>query len=69
MPERNACPTGKIEYRTRIEARDAMRKIASRRVGHKGAVRTEVEVHPCQQCGGWHLTSTRNGRPGRKKFR
>ena len=66
MPERNACPTGKIEYGTRAEARDAIRKIASRPVGRRGAVRTEVEVYRCQQCDGWHLTSARNDR---KKFR
>lgn len=44
------CPSEKIKYRTRGEAKKALRQI--RQEG--GNVR---EAYDCHQCEGWHLTS------------
>lgn len=47
------CPfSGKLIYPSRSDAREALRKLATRRCGHK----TEQSYYPCPICKGWHLT-------------
>lgn len=50
--------TGKVRFRDRRQAQDALQPIAWRRVaGTAPARRQEVRAYECDSCDGWHLTS------------
>jgi hypothetical protein len=45
----------KSSFPTELAARTALRAVARRRTAEQAP--REVAVHPCRDCGAWHLTS------------
>jgi len=50
------CPSGKVYYRTKAEARAALAQIKRQNAQHKGRQRTECNYYWCAMCSGYHLT-------------
>ena len=49
------------EKRTFLTAQDAWRRLCElRRIDRKVGRKHPIRVYECPECGGWHLTSTKN---------
>lgn len=53
---KNRCPSGKLRYRDRREARAALHNMAVLREMGRDR-RKECSYYRCPHCKGWHLTS------------
>jgi hypothetical protein len=64
---KNRCVSGKVRFRDRREAIDALHRAANvRAIGIEltgSSTRREVRCYNCKDCSGVHLTSSRNWQP------
>lgn len=58
MSPRRTCPTGKVRFRNKLDAKIAM--ASTQRA--KGSNREENRTYRCEMCHGWHLTSQKRRR-------